>query len=122
MGITEILRRIRLIAANKIKSSSHCRTQVIIAAHNCHKSATLLDRDPNSPIGLKYQTGRKALLKEKRTDIDLKVDKRDKNTEAIVDQSNSKDLESQKSVIPDGQVQGRREWRNCSLAIYVMYP
>ena len=84
--------------------------------------AALLDRDPNSPIGLKYQTGRKALLKEKRTDIDLKVDKRDKNTEAIVDQSNSKDLESQKSVIPDGQVQGRREWRNCRLAIYVMYP
>ena len=36
MGITEILRRIRLIAANKIKSSSHCRTQVIIAAEIRH--------------------------------------------------------------------------------------
>ena len=44
--------------------------------------AALLDRDPNSPIGLKYQTGRKALLKEKRTDIDLKVDKEDENAEA----------------------------------------
>ena len=73
-------------------------------AHNCHTSAALLDRDPNSPIGLKYQTGRKALLKEKRTDIDLKVDKEDKNAEAIVDQSISKDLESQKNVISDGQV------------------
>ena len=84
--------------------------------------AALLDRDPNSPIGLKYQTGRKALLKEKRTDIDLKVDKEDKNAEAIVDQSISKDLESQKNVISDGQVQGRTKWRNCRLAIYVMYP
>ena len=81
--------------------------------------AALLDRDPNSPIGLKYQTGRKALLKEKRTDIDLKVDKEDKNAEAIVDQSISKDLESQKSVISDGQVQGRTKWRNCRLAITV---
>ena len=84
--------------------------------------AALLDRDPNSPIGLKYQTGRKALLKEKRTDIDLKVDKEDKNAEAIVDQSISKDLESQKNVISDGQVQGRTKWRNCRLAIYVMCP
>ena len=81
--------------------------------------AALLDRDPNSPIGLKYQTGRKALLKEKRTDIDLKVDKEDKNAEAIVDQSISKDLESQKNVLSDGQVQGRTKWRNCRLAITV---
>ena len=80
--------------------------------------AALLDRDPNSPIGLKYQTGRKALLKEKRTDVDLEVDK---NAEAIVDQSISKDLESQKNVISDGQVQGRTKWMNCRLAIYVMY-
>ena len=80
--------------------------------------AALLDRDPNSPIGLKYQTGRKALLKEKRTDLDLKVDK---NAEAIVDQSISKDLESQKNVL-DGQVQGGTKWMNCRLAIYVMYP
>ena len=80
--------------------------------------AALLDRDPNSPIGLKYQTGRKALLKEKRTDVDLKVDK---NTEAIVDQSISKDLKSQKNVLSNGQVQGRTKWRNCRLAIYVMY-
>jgi hypothetical protein len=80
--------------------------------------AALLDRDPNSPIGLKYQTGRKALLKEKRTDVDLKVDK---NTEAIVDQSISKDLESQKNVL-DGQVQGGTKWMNCRMTIYVMYP
>ena len=66
--------------------------------------AALLDRDPNSPIGLKYQTGRKALLKENRTDIDLKVDKEDTNAEAIIDQSISKDLESQENVISDGQV------------------
>ena len=45
MGITEILRRIWLFSANKTKSSesfskqpTHSRTQLIIAAHNCHKS------------------------------------------------------------------------------------
>ena len=43
MGITEILRRIWLFSANKIKSSEsfseqliHRRTQLMIAAHNCH--------------------------------------------------------------------------------------
>ena len=36
MGITEILRRIWLFSANKIKT--HRPTQLIIAAHNCHKS------------------------------------------------------------------------------------
>jgi len=50
MGITEILRRIWLFSANKIKSSEsgskqptnqptnsiHRRNQLIIAAHNCH--------------------------------------------------------------------------------------
>ena len=39
-GITEILRRIWLFSANKIKSSesgSKQPTQLIIAAHNCHK-------------------------------------------------------------------------------------
>ena len=39
MGITEILRRIWLFSANKIKSSesiSKQQTQLIIAAHNCH--------------------------------------------------------------------------------------
>jgi hypothetical protein len=50
MGITAILRRIWLFSANKIKknsesiskqpNSTHRRTQLIIAAHNCHKSAT----------------------------------------------------------------------------------
>ena len=38
MGITEILRRIGLFSANKIKSSesfSKHPTQLIIAAHNC---------------------------------------------------------------------------------------
>ena len=47
MGITEILRRIWLFSANKIKSSesiskqqtqlTHRWTQLIIAAHNCHR-------------------------------------------------------------------------------------
>ena len=46
MGITEILGRIWLFSANKIKSSesfskqpssTHRRTQLIIATHNCHK-------------------------------------------------------------------------------------
>ena len=40
MGIKEILRRIWLFPANKIKSSgsgSEQLTQLIIAAHNCHK-------------------------------------------------------------------------------------
>ena len=40
MVITEILRRIWLFSANKIKSSesfSKQPTQLIIAAHNCHK-------------------------------------------------------------------------------------
>ena len=40
MGITEILRRIWLFSANKIKilaSGSKQPTQLIIAAHNCHK-------------------------------------------------------------------------------------
>ena len=39
MGITEILRKIWLFSANKIKSSesfSKQPTQLIIAAHNCH--------------------------------------------------------------------------------------
>ena len=36
MGITEILRRIWLFSANKIKSKQP--TQLIIAAHNCHTS------------------------------------------------------------------------------------
>jgi hypothetical protein len=37
--ITEILRRIWLFSANKIKSSESVikPTQLIIAAHNCHK-------------------------------------------------------------------------------------
>ena len=84
-------------------------------------SAALLDRDPNSPIGLRYQTGREALLKEKRTDVDLKVNKEDRNAEGISNQSISKDLESQKNVTSDGQVHGKTKWRNCRLAIYVMY-
>jgi hypothetical protein len=40
IGITEFLRRTWLFSANKIKSSeSLCKqpTQLIIAAHNCHK-------------------------------------------------------------------------------------
>ena len=40
MGITEILRRIWLFSANKIKSFefvSKQPTQLIIATHNCHK-------------------------------------------------------------------------------------
>ena len=42
MGITEILRRIWLFSANKIKileSGSKQPTQLIIAAHNCHNDA-----------------------------------------------------------------------------------
>ena len=37
--ITEILRRIWLFSANKIRSESGSKqpTQLIIAAHNCHK-------------------------------------------------------------------------------------
>ena len=45
MGITEILRRNCLFSANKIKSSetfSKQPTQLIIAAHNCHKEAMIL--------------------------------------------------------------------------------
>jgi hypothetical protein len=47
MGITEIMRRIWLFPVNKIKSSesfskqlnsTHHRTQLIIAAHNCYTS------------------------------------------------------------------------------------
>ena len=38
MEITEILRKIWLFSANKIKNlnSTHRRTQLIIAAHNCY--------------------------------------------------------------------------------------
>ena len=43
MGIPEILRRIWLFSANKVKSSesaskqpTHRQTQLIIAEHNCH--------------------------------------------------------------------------------------
>ena len=42
MGITEILRKIWLFSANKIKISesfSKQPTQLIIAAHNCHNLA-----------------------------------------------------------------------------------
>ena len=47
MGITEILRKIWLFSANKIKISesfskdysTHHRIQLIIAAHNCHNLA-----------------------------------------------------------------------------------
>ena len=44
MGVTEILRRIWLFSENKIKSSesfSEQPTQLIIAAHNCHKVLSL---------------------------------------------------------------------------------
>ena len=44
MGITEILRRIWLFSANKIKSSesfSKQSTQLIIEAHNCHTKLLL---------------------------------------------------------------------------------
>ena len=46
MGITEILRRIWLFSANKIKSSesfSKQPNQLIIVAHNCHTSSTSID-------------------------------------------------------------------------------
>jgi hypothetical protein len=36
MGITDILRKIWLFSANKIKSAGKQPTQLIIAAHNCH--------------------------------------------------------------------------------------
>ena len=45
MGITEILRRIWLFPANKIKSSesgSKQPTQLIIAVHNCHTGLELI--------------------------------------------------------------------------------
>ena len=45
MGIIEILRRLWLFSANKIKSSesgSKQLTQLIIAAHNCHKNGSKL--------------------------------------------------------------------------------
>ena len=38
MGMTEIFRRIWLFSANEIKNLSKQQTQLIIAAHNCHKS------------------------------------------------------------------------------------
>ena len=41
MGITEILGRIWLFSASKIKSSTHLRHQLIILAHNCHIRFTL---------------------------------------------------------------------------------
>ena len=48
MGISEILTRIWLFSENKIQSSesfskhnlTHRRTQLIIAAHNCHNVVT----------------------------------------------------------------------------------
>ena len=45
MGITEILRRIWLFPANKIKSSESGRkqpTQLIIAVQNCHTGLKLI--------------------------------------------------------------------------------
>jgi hypothetical protein len=50
MGITEILRRIWLFSANKIKSSdsgSKQSTQLIIVANNCHTYYIILVRDMN---------------------------------------------------------------------------
>jgi hypothetical protein len=54
MGITEILKRIWLFSANKIKSSesfskqsTHCPTQLIIVAHNCHTYSIFIDAAPN---------------------------------------------------------------------------
>jgi hypothetical protein len=50
MGITEILRRMWLFSANKIKSSASFRkqpTQLIIAAHNCHRFLEMTARVNN---------------------------------------------------------------------------
>ena len=58
MGITEILKRIWLFSANKIKSlelfskitnSTHRWTQLIIAAHNCHIHSTYLQARYDMP-------------------------------------------------------------------------
>ena len=49
MGITEILRRIWLFSANKIKSSEYFSkqpTQLSIAAHNCHTAVHYLAISP----------------------------------------------------------------------------
>ena len=65
MAIPEILRRIWLFSANKIKSSEPFTkqpTQLIIAAHNCHKSA-LTDQSPNrlnSLVTVIYQLQKKS--------------------------------------------------------------
>ena len=51
MGTTEILRRIWLFSANKIKSSesgSKQPTQLIIAAHNCHKALKQTSNQPKT--------------------------------------------------------------------------
>ena len=54
MRITEILRRIWLFSANKIKSSesfSNQPTQLIIASHNCHTSPKRGVGDGKTKIG-----------------------------------------------------------------------
>ena len=43
MGITEILERIWLFSANKIKISTHIHTQLIIAAHNYHNELMFVE-------------------------------------------------------------------------------